>query len=320
MSLKPLSSLPWLRACTVGELRRGKLDDAPASADPQPSDAAASARVVKTTSINKGGRCIVSLPTGRDVVVAVHRGEVFAFDRNCYHVGYPLDMGPIEDLAVRTVGAAVPTRGRAATTEAGVVFTPVEGPLRSAELDCESTAEDPEAAPFATVTCPLHNRIFDLRTGDMIVLEMNDPAAAKPANTDDEAAATPASQEPQRTCRAVSTACKQRIHKVVIAADDAAARATGLLPPDVAKTLCEGLLVTSVGGAATKDTDAVYVVDSFGYSNPVTAKHVPGVRHAPRVAVPSDGENIPKYGAPGDAAAVAAPATTEAPATTAPPV
>jgi nitrite reductase/ring-hydroxylating ferredoxin subunit len=58
--------------------------------------------------------------------------EVFAFDKNCYHVGYPLDMGDIEDIDVVAKGCG------------------------GFHVTC--------------ITCPLHNRIFDLSTGGLVTV------------------------------------------------------------------------------------------------------------------------------------------------------
>lgn len=59
--------------------------------------------------------------------------DIFAFDKNCYHVGYPMDMGDIEDIDV-----------------------------------CQKS--DGAGFHVTCITCPLHNRIFDLRTGGMVTV------------------------------------------------------------------------------------------------------------------------------------------------------
>lgn len=98
--------------------------------------------------VNKRGRVILVTREEREIVVCAVKktvgvgGEsaydVFAYDRNCYHVGYPMDMGDIEDLHVSCGGNV---------TEFHVVC----------------------------ITCPLHNRIFDIRTGDLVTVSHAQP-------------------------------------------------------------------------------------------------------------------------------------------------
>lgn len=63
--------------------------------------------------------------------------DVGAVDLNCYHVGYPIDMGDIEDILVCGIGKED------------------EGP----------------SGTITTINCPLHNRIFDVSTGDLIRMD-----------------------------------------------------------------------------------------------------------------------------------------------------
>lgn len=112
---------------------------------------------------NECGRLILVTAEDREIVVYAHKKigeesaigtnlqqqfEVFAYDRNCYHVGYPMDMGDIEDLPV-----AVCVARKGAGSAGG------------------SAATATEEFNVVCVNCPLHNRIFDLKTGDLVIVD-----------------------------------------------------------------------------------------------------------------------------------------------------
>jgi nitrite reductase/ring-hydroxylating ferredoxin subunit len=100
--------------------------------------------------------------------------DVFAFDKNCYHVGYPMDMGDIEDIDV--------------TRKGGKGF----------HVMC--------------ITCPLHNRIFDLRTGGMVTVAYDESSIEH---------APCLVRAGKRKGGAPSVLpCHQRVHPVTLVAED----------------------------------------------------------------------------------------------------
>ena len=97
---------------------------------------------------NAKGRLVMETCTGREIVVFMDPRDVagtcrveretiatgdapriYALDKNCYHIGYPIDLGAIEDLPC--VGGHV----------------------------------------VMCISCPLHNRLFDVRTGDLVGID-----------------------------------------------------------------------------------------------------------------------------------------------------
>jgi nitrite reductase/ring-hydroxylating ferredoxin subunit len=324
--LAPLDCMRHLRVCTIAELRAGRLLDTPSCSHNGDGDV--------TVSFNHAGRLLLTYScfpvtassigsspglrpdttstgtaaTGkRTLVVAAHATaadksvyEVFAFDRHCYHVGYPLDLGPIEDVPARSCGANRLTRGRKSTTDLvrrskktddddaeddASVPLPAQVAVRPGRLDCDlppvtdsngNVRDSSEEGPshFTCVTCPLHNRIFDLRTGDMISI------------------ATEAAGTPDEVCVAAPFACKQRIHKVLFLRRDSSWDGTSSsigVPPHCT------VVDAWKSDAEVLDTDELYVVDSYGSSNPLAGPgQRQGVRHQRGVQVPSDAENKPR--------------------------
>jgi nitrite reductase/ring-hydroxylating ferredoxin subunit len=101
------------------------------------------------------GRKLVEAPDGREVCVVHHKGNLYAFDRRCYHVGYPMDQGDIEELGGRMC-----------------------------------------------INCPLHNRVFDMETGEMLAIVTNRTAECP---------------EPAQLEEVVESAgVRQRMHEVVV--------------------------------------------------------------------------------------------------------
>eukprot|EP00742_Colponemidia_sp_Colp-10_P024409 GILJ01029291.1.p1 GENE.GILJ01029291.1~~GILJ01029291.1.p1 ORF type:complete len:368 (-),score=49.98 GILJ01029291.1:40-1143(-) len=70
--------------------------------------------------------------------------DIGAVDLNCYHIGYPIDMGDIEDIAVCGVG---------------------------------QEDEGGASGSITTINCPLHNRIFDVASGDLIRMDYSNAFA-----------------------------------------------------------------------------------------------------------------------------------------------
>ena len=54
-------------------------------------------KLANIKDIPEGGRLIVSLPKGKEIVLFKIKGEVFALDNACPHMGGPLGEGEIED-------------------------------------------------------------------------------------------------------------------------------------------------------------------------------------------------------------------------------
>ncbi|CUG91159.1 Hypothetical protein, putative [Bodo saltans] len=163
-----INDLPSYALCTVEELLECQ-EQHSASASASPSNPEHWEVCVSTSSSQKNaadgryafngrGRLLLVTREEREIaVIAVHRPvvvggddedpvsssslklsnniiiNVFAFDKNCYHVGYPMDMGDIEDIDVSRSGGG-----------------------HGFHVMC--------------ITCPLHNRIFDLRTGGMVTV------------------------------------------------------------------------------------------------------------------------------------------------------
>ena len=103
--------------------------------------------------LNQRGRCVIVAPNGREIVallVATDQSTslldeatcVAALDRLCYHVGYPLDLGDVEDI-----------------------FLSDQSTLRC-------------------ISCPLHNRIFDMMDGSLVVLSYGLPKKGTPVVMD----------------------------------------------------------------------------------------------------------------------------------------
>lgn len=157
---------------------------------------------------NRRGRVVIktnplSSPTGlcRELLLvwkggndAAITGEVAALvaavDLNCYHIGYPLDMGDIEDVHVCPA-------------------------LGGDEKDDDKSGPQAEAmmGTIRTITCLLHSRIFDLDTGDMVRMEFskNMPEALR----------TPVTPTTQRVACGfrkdgivLRDHCRQRVHPV----------------------------------------------------------------------------------------------------------
>jgi nitrite reductase/ring-hydroxylating ferredoxin subunit len=78
--------------------------------------------------------------------------RVYALDKNCYHIGYPIDLGAIEELPVACARGTVPGNSAASTAAAAV------GLLS-------------EQASVMCLSCPLHNRLFELATGDLVAID-----------------------------------------------------------------------------------------------------------------------------------------------------
>ena len=282
-----------------------------ASGGSQPRDVAAASladvvfnklgRGIATIASSQRDVCIVARPEPEGSVSSAQGGpssssssslllppatwEVFAYDRYCYHVGYPMDEGDIEDMAsvsrrpVRAggppaVGAkrgagTLPQRTSASSIHGGTSSTstgqpPDVPPLgdapvaewwthvavkparlhntpfatsgRKEGVGCgpdggsgETSKTPPLATMLTVVQCPLHNRIFDLRTGDMVALNTvpgsevkgggggaSGSSSLRPPSTvgsgDPLAVTTPSTVE----CVAGSVGCYQRIHPVTI--------------------------------------------------------------------------------------------------------
>jgi nitrite reductase/ring-hydroxylating ferredoxin subunit len=100
--------------------------------------------------------------------------RVYALDKNCYHIGYPIDLGAIEEIAVET---------------------------------CQA-----DARRFICISCPLHNRLFDMATGNLIGVDYSRAAGS--------AATSPPEQVIASGKRAggvlFSAGCHQRPHRVVV--------------------------------------------------------------------------------------------------------
>jgi nitrite reductase/ring-hydroxylating ferredoxin subunit len=121
---------------------------------------------------NDRGRIVLRTPAGRDIVVLlVERAtpQWYALDRHCYHVGYPLDGGDIEDIAVR-IGSAEPLH-------------------------------------LACINCPLHNRIFDLRNGDLLSISL----PSTPTGVDPPAVVIGGRRDGGLPS---TNGCHQRVHKI----------------------------------------------------------------------------------------------------------
>lgn len=151
--------------------------------------------------------------------------EVFAYDRNCYHVGYPMDLGDIEDLVIRcphphsTAGSSSSSDGDGGATAFGWM-----------KISC--------------ITCPLHNRIFDLNSGDLVSVAypQTDPPSSSPLTSVLIAEGRRKGGAPR------SHGCHQRIHRVD--------------------------LVRLVSSGATPSLH-VAIRDTFGSSNPSAATDAP---------------------------------------------
>ena len=111
---------------------------------------------------------------------------VGAVDLNCYHIGYPLDLGDIEDVAVCPAIAG------------------------SGVGDGDVTAS---TTNIHTINCPLHNRIFDLDTGDMVRMEFTKgmPEALRTPLT---ATSQVVACGKRKDGVIVRDACRQRVHPV----------------------------------------------------------------------------------------------------------
>ena len=218
------------------------------------------------SKINGRGRAILSVNGGREIVsVRIERAMnetapteelaqlgIFAFDRNCYHVGYPMDLGDIEEYA---------------------------GP-------CPAGNPEDSSNLLHCINCPLHNRIFDLATGDMMALIPG---------------------EDKKIVEAKSTGCYQRIHHV------------SFLPFEtiVAERLAEDNVLTSArqvpsftssksAKGVTSNIQDLWIVveDSHGHTNPLydrpkvkdTSTRFPAVQgpiYIPGQKLPSDSYNRP---------------------------
>jgi nitrite reductase/ring-hydroxylating ferredoxin subunit len=218
-----LEELPAYRICTVGELLNVLDTD--------------------LTAANERGRRILKIPLPpdapsnarpREIVVAVHprTAEVFAFDRYCYHIGYPLDLGDIEDVVpcapmpppppVRAA-ATVRQQARPITDSAvdakrapiALEASAVRAARLDADLDDDLAAE--ELKSHACITCPLHNRIFDMRNGELLTRRVVDATGEAPRT------AAAAEDTSDKTVVCQSSGERQRVHPVTLepAADPA---------------------------------------------------------------------------------------------------
>jgi nitrite reductase/ring-hydroxylating ferredoxin subunit len=292
-------------------------------------------------------RRVVQLPNRREIIVVMHARslELFAMDRFCYHAGYPMDDGDIEDIPVREpvfsslTAAAAPTSAAEAelarqsalvgrrsgsvdlatrdaqfkhmskalllakgTQQAAPAAAAAEEPANAGGVagatlsnemlklvragTLEADYDDPakfhgdDSYAFPIITCKLHNRIFDLRTGDMITRAVED--------VDDGSSGGGGVKGKGRKCVvSESTGCHQRIHPVTIER------------------------ASTEGG---EDGDGIiFVHDTFGYSIPMRRPGAP-VNMATREhlmflankKIMSDRENLPRE--PKKAVADAAPA------------
>lgn len=276
-------------------------------------------------------RRVVQLPNRREIIVVMHARslELFAMDRFCYHAGYPMDDGDIEDIPVRepvfSSSSAAPAsaaeaelarqsalagsrrtgsvdfatrdaqfthmskallllRAKGTQQQAAAIAAPateeptsaggVAGATLSNEMlklvragTLEADYDDPakfhgdDSYAFPIITCKLHNRIFDLRTGDMITRAVED--------VDDGSSGVKG--KAKKCVVSESTGCHQRIHPVTIEREG-------------------------------EDGDGViFVHDTFGYSIPMRRPGAP-VNMATREhlmflankKIMSDRENLPR--------------------------
>jgi nitrite reductase/ring-hydroxylating ferredoxin subunit len=57
-------------------------------------------KLAEVKDIPEGGRLVVSMPKGKDIVLFKLNGNVFALDNACPHMGGPLGEGEVEDGVV----------------------------------------------------------------------------------------------------------------------------------------------------------------------------------------------------------------------------
>lgn len=280
-----ITDLPKYPVCTVSELLNGSPSDhSTVLKDPQHSN-----RRIMKLEHNK-----------REILIVLHpvTNEVFAMDRFCYHDGYPLETGDIEDVAVaekmdenynnkksaeatelnqqRGDGQVIPRqqgalkfnkeehlRGSAKAlqqrnaselvakkgdTTADTTTTTIPDEILALikpgklEVDYEDPAQlhDDEEYLFPIITCTLHNRIFDFRTGDMISRSVVRRPIKTPKGTHD-------TDEEERILMSESTGCHQRIHPVSI----------------------ERVVSKSKDGDNVGGEGMIFVHDTFGHSVPM---------------------------------------------------
>jgi|GEM_PF-5558075 len=101
-------------------------------------------------SVNRVGRLLFRTPDAREIIIGAlpstpqtppsQPPRLYAIDRNCYHVGYPLDLGDIEELIVTS----------------------------SSHHHHQHQKEKDQRV--LCIRCPLHNRIFDTEDGSMVFM------------------------------------------------------------------------------------------------------------------------------------------------------
>jgi nitrite reductase/ring-hydroxylating ferredoxin subunit len=260
-----LADLPRFPVCTVRELLAG-VDTAQSKAHAEHKS-----------------RRVVALPNGREIAVVVHPAtlELFAIDRFCYHAGYPLEPGDIEDIcalevdeppavagaestaaqsstgafpeglisrvaatsqrrstgrlrfrmeehlraAARALGAEPPAATPDGASERGgggasdnssaaaeaAALAALAARVRPGKLEADfdddylRRSRDETQFVFPVITCALHNRLFDLRTGDMITRGVVTRSFAGDGGAAE-----------RRCLTAESTGCHQRVHPVSI--------------------------------------------------------------------------------------------------------
>ena len=153
-------------------------------------------------------------------------------------------------------------------------------PVDTTTSSCGASGDLSRPLVFSVISCRLHNRIFDLRSGDMIARSVvRRPHPGAEGGGDDDAS------QQQKCLVSESVGCRQRIHPVTIEGDPPAA------PEE-------------------RDTRTIFVHDTFGFSIPLrkpgsrtdmaTRSHLMFMTNK---KVQSDGENVPKVRAQGDATA-----------------
>lgn len=296
------NDLPKYPVCTVSELLHGA---------PSPHS------VPHADHIN---RRIVKLANAREIIIVLHpvTNEVFAMDRFCYHHGYPLENGDIEDIMAvepfddRTAAEKKNSSGSMdeeikknnARRGEGQVIPRQKGPLKfnkeehlkamskslqqqqkqplvnekstsSSSTSATSTIDYKLVQPgrlevdydkpeefqndpsffFPIITCTLHNRIFDFRTGDMISRSVVRKPIASSSSSDKNQSKQNNDQEQEheeeKCLISESTGCHQRIHPISI---DRGSTNNNTENDD---------------GDNGNDDGIIFVHDTFGYSVPM---------------------------------------------------